>query len=122
MHTTFASFYQEAVDLDAENVLSVLATASLFNLNDLLKKCGEIMQNTTNLDNVWSYYQAGLRYDTADSVKYSMIQWFSTNFIDLELNCSLLREITPELMVDIINHPFLVTIDEWHVYKILKAW
>ena len=48
LRIVLGSFYADELEIDAKQVLAVLATASMFNLNPVIKKCAEIMIESIN--------------------------------------------------------------------------
>lgn len=50
METVFGSLYLDEVVLDPKGVISVLATATLFQLDELINRCAEVMSETVNAE------------------------------------------------------------------------
>lgn len=52
METVFGSLYLDEVIIEPKVVISVLATATLFQLDELINRCAEVMTETMNAE-VW---------------------------------------------------------------------
>lgn len=50
LNTVFGSLYLDEVTLDPMNTVSVLAAAELLQLDGLIEKCCEVMNNTINAE------------------------------------------------------------------------
>lgn len=50
METVFGSLYLDEVTIDPKDVISVLATATLFQLDELINRCSEVMIETVNAE------------------------------------------------------------------------
>lgn len=48
LRVVLGSLYQDEFEVETEQVVSILATASLFQLEPVIAKCGEIMSETIN--------------------------------------------------------------------------
>ncbi len=50
METVFGSLYLDEVVIEPSSVVSVLATATLFQLDELINRCAEVMTETVNAE------------------------------------------------------------------------
>lgn len=56
METVFGSLYLDEVIIEPKVVISVLATATLFQLEELINRCAEVMIETVNAEVRFSYF------------------------------------------------------------------
>ncbi|XP_034935796.1 protein germ cell-less isoform X2 [Chelonus insularis] len=117
------SFYQDEVSIEPKDVISILATSTLFQLQGLIDQCTEIMIETTNIKTVVPYYNAAVCYGVP-SVKAAAKRWLEVNLLGYGWRYpSFLKEITPELMVELIESPELVAMQtEFCTYMMLREW
>lgn len=117
------SFYQDEVSIEPKNVISILATSTLFQLQGLIDQCTEIMIETTNIKTVVPYYNAAVSYGVP-TVKTAAKRWLEVNLLGYGSRYpGFLKEITPELMVELIKSPELVAIQtEFCIYMMLRVW
>lgn len=121
--TVFGSFYQDEVSLEPKDVISILATSTLFQLQGLIDQCTDIMVETTNIKTVVPYYNAAVSYGVP-VVKTAAKRWLEVNLLGYAcLHPSFLKEITPDLMTELIASPDLVAIQtEFCIYMMLRIW
>nr|XP_039269381.1 germ cell-less protein-like 1 [Styela clava] len=118
---TFGSLYSEEVLICPEKVVSILAAASLIQLEGLMQQCAEVMKEAVCLDNVCLYYKTACMYGQNEVAKNCMA-WLETNLMTSQ-SLDLLRELEPNLLTDVINSPNLIVIQiEMDIYTILKKW
>ncbi|OXU32077.1 hypothetical protein TSAR_004851 [Trichomalopsis sarcophagae] len=117
------SFYQDEVCLEPKNVISILATATLFQLQGLIDECTEIMAETTNIKTVVPYYDAAVSYGVP-KVKNTCKKWLEFNLMGYGwLYPSFLKEISPELMAELVSSSDLVVMQtEFCIYMMLRVW
>ncbi|XP_033225287.1 protein germ cell-less isoform X3 [Belonocnema kinseyi] len=123
LQTVLGSFYQDEISLEPRDVISILATATLFQLQGLIDQCTEIMVETTNVKTVVPYYNAAVSYGVP-AVKTAAKRWLEVNLLGYGwLHPTFLNEITAELMTDLISSPGLVAMQtEFCVYMMLRVW
>lgn len=123
LDAVFGSLYSDEIEIDPKVVISVLATATLFHLDGIIEKCGEVMIETINGDNATSYYEASCQYGTM-SVKKSAFEWLETNLLCIySKNIKLLKEISVDLMTALVSSPDLYVIQtEFSLYTLLRTW
>lgn len=121
--TVLGSFYQDEVSLEPKDVISILATSTLFQLQGLIDQCTDIMVETTNIKTVVPYYNAAVSYGVP-AVKEAARRWLEVNLLGYGwLHPTFLKEITPDLMAELIASPDLVAMQtEFCIYMMLRVW
>lgn len=118
---TFGSLYSEEVLICPDKVVSILAAASLIQLEGLMQQCAEVMKEAVCLENVCLYYKTACLYGQ-DEVAKTCMAWLETNLMTSQ-SLHLLRELETNLLIDVINSPNLIVIQiEMDIYTILKKW
>lgn len=117
------SLYQDEVSLEPKDIVSILATSTLFQLQELIDECANIMIETTNNETVIPYYNAAVSYGVS-TVKSAAKKWLEINLLAYGwLHLSFLKKITPDLMAELVASPDLVAIQtEFCIYMMLRAW
>lgn len=115
--------YLDEVVFEPLSVVSVLATAALFQLDGLLEKCTEIMNETMTIETAVSYYDAAIQYGLP-TVKKTAFNWLLINLMNLLFKTTqLLQTISIDLMESLISSPDLYVMPiEFSVYILLKSW
>jgi len=123
LHITLGSFYRDDVTIEPGDVVSVLAAASLFQLDGLISQCIVIMEETINIQTVVKYHSSSVRYGCTVLTK-SCVNWMLANLLSiLPDNPPRLREIPPSLMGELIGSPHLFVMQtEFSVYVLLRLW
>lgn len=117
------SLYHDEISLEPKQVVSIVATATLFQLQGLIDECADIMIQTTNIKTVVLYYNAAVSYGVP-TVKAAAKRWLEVNLLAHGyLHPTFLKEITPELMTELIVSPDLVAMQtEFCIYTMLRVW
>lgn len=117
------SFYQDEVNLEPKEVISILATAALFQLEELIDECASVMIETMNSETVVSYYNAAVSYGLPE-VKKTAKRWLEMNLLNYGWTHPLfLKQIAPELMAELVASPDLVVLQtEFCIYMLLRIW
>ncbi|XP_014219919.1 protein germ cell-less isoform X2 [Copidosoma floridanum] len=117
------SFYQDEINVEPKNVVSVLATATLFQLQGLIDQCTEIMIETINMKTAVSYYNASVCYGVP-KVKVMCKRWLEFNLLEYgKFHDAFLTDISPELMTELVASPDLVVMQtEFCIYVMLRVW
>lgn len=117
------SLYQDEVSLEPKDVVSILATSTLFQLQGLIDECVDIMIETTNSETVVSYYNAAVSYGVP-TVKAAAKRWLEVNLLGYGWrHPSFLKEITPDVMTELVASPDLVVLQtEFCIYMMLRLW
>ena len=123
LSVVLGSFYLDEVSLEPKDVIPILATATLFQLQGLIDQCTEIMAETTNIKTVIPYYNAASAYGVP-KVKKTCKRWLEVNLMGhCWLHNSFLKEISAELMSELVSSPNLVaTQTEFCIYMMLRNW
>nr|XP_012374746.2 germ cell-less protein-like 1 [Dasypus novemcinctus] len=121
LHEAFGSLYRDAVLIPPSRVISILATASMLQLDELIQKCGEVMKETVAAQTVCGYYYSAESYGL-QSVRNMCLQWLLDNLMT-QRSEELLREVSQDLMKELIASSELLVIEvEMDVYVTLKKW
>ncbi|XP_023229079.1 germ cell-less protein-like 1 [Centruroides sculpturatus] len=119
----FGSLYQDEVSIEPAEVVPVLSTATLFQLDGMIQQCAEIMLETINLQTVLLYYEAAEQYGLKKVAEKSF-EWLLRNLmIKIQESAPQLRQINTELMTKLISSPELIVMQtEFSIYILLKTW
>lgn len=109
--------------MEPKQVVSILATATMFQLQGLIDECADIMEETTNSETVVPYYNAAVSYGVP-SVKAAAKRWLEVNLLDYCWHYpGFLKDISSELMAELVASPDLVVLQtEFCIYMMLRAW
>ncbi|XP_024886625.1 protein germ cell-less-like [Temnothorax curvispinosus] len=123
LSVVLGSLYQDEVSLEPKDVVSILATSTLFQLQGLIDECVDIMVETTNSETVVSYYNAAVSYGVP-TVKAAAKRWLEVNLLGYGWrHPSFLKEISPDLMTELVASPDLVVLQtEFCIYMMLRLW
>lgn len=117
-----SSLYSGEINLGPKNVVSIVATAAHFLLDEMAQKCATLMKLTMNETTVMPYYEAAELYGLTDVLSDAK-KWLEVNLILSEYcNCRILKQISPRMMNEILNSPNLIVDEEFEIYKMLKNW
>ncbi|KAK9718082.1 BTB/POZ domain [Popillia japonica] len=121
----FGSLYCDEIILNPVEVIPILATATMFQLDGIIDKCREVMLETINPKTALDYYMAGCQYGD-NKLKDSCIRWFLINLMGHYYNLNQLEQLrlipTP-LMIKLISHPDLCVMKtEITLYVLLTQW
>ncbi|XP_055839558.1 protein germ cell-less [Episyrphus balteatus] len=123
LDAVFGSLYSDEIEIGPKAVISILATATLFQLDKIIEKCVEVMIDTINADTSIRYYEASCHYGTMN-VKKSSFEWLETNLLCIHSkNTKILKEINIDLMTALILSPDLYVMQtEFSLYTLLRTW
>ncbi|CAK8696766.1 unnamed protein product [Clavelina lepadiformis] len=122
LHITFGSLYTDEVIILPGQVISVLAAASLLQLESLMQQCSEVMVSAICCDNVYHFYNEARLYGQVD-VEKACISWLENNLMLQSNNYKLLEEIDPVLMSRIVSSKDIFVLQvEMDLYIMLKKW
>lgn len=124
VHAVFGSLYSGNVILTPDNVISILGTAALFQMQELIDQCNEAMLQTIEQNTVIPYYNASETYGLLN-LKKNALQWLELNLIlsSAKEDYTFLRNISPELMRDLVSSPNLVIYGtDTFTYIMLRRW
>ncbi|XP_071482144.1 germ cell-less protein-like 1 [Diadema antillarum] len=121
LQVALGSLYRDDVLLEPVKVVSVLAAASLLQLEGLIQQCADIMTETISPKTVCSYYSAATSYGLQQVAK-SCLEWLELNLMVAQ-KPALLREISPDLFEQVIRSPNLFVLQvEMDVYSMVKKY
>lgn len=123
LYSVFGSLYMDEVVLEPREIVSILATATLFQLDSLIDRCAEVMIETTNAETAVKYYEAACEYGVK-TVKQSTFNWLLVNLLSVYYKTSKwLRLINIELMERLVDSPDLYVMQtELALYTLLRFW
>ena len=123
MNVTLGSLYQDEIVVEPAEVTSVLATATLFQMDGLIDQCASIMEETINVETVSKYYESGVAYG-ATKIQDSCLAWLKVNLLShMPEHPGKLRQISKGLMENLVNDPRLFVMQtEFSVYVLLRLW
>ncbi|XP_045213883.1 germ cell-less protein-like 1 [Mercenaria mercenaria] len=117
----FGSLYKDDVFLKPVQIVSVLAAATLFQLESLIQQCSIMMKETMSSCAVCVYYSASQEYGLED-MRVKCLNWLTRNILTTE-NITFIKEIGTKLMAEIISCPQLFVMQvEIDIYTLLKKW
>lgn len=123
LETVFGSLYLDEIIIEPLGVVSVLATATLFQLDGIIERCTEVMIETTNAETAVPYYEAGCQYGV-QNVKTSAFDWLLANLVNFYIKrVNWLKLIGVDLMADLVgSHNLYVMQTEFSLYTLLRTW
>ncbi|VDD74931.1 unnamed protein product [Mesocestoides corti] len=122
LHVVFGSFYLDSVTLSdqvyhffalyTKTVLSILAAATWFHLEDIRRLCSDFLRRTVRLDTLIDLYTIAGKYNLPE-LSQTCVNWLSQKLLvlpDTPVFFSLLKRIPIPLMHSVVRHPKLVVI------------
>ncbi|XP_046998879.1 protein germ cell-less isoform X2 [Schistocerca americana] len=123
LQTVFGSLYMDETTLEPSDIVSVVAAATLFQLEGIIEKCGEVMLETMCAQTAVVYYEAaceyGLNVVKENAFKFILISLLSrlNEFPDQ------IKAISEELMTKLVRSVDLFVISsELSLYLFLRKW
>ncbi|XP_052815560.1 germ cell-less protein-like 1 [Mya arenaria] len=117
----FGSLYKDDIFIKPIQLTSVIATATLLQLEGLLQHCAVMIKDTVSSATVCEYYQASSQYGMEES-RLCCLDWLTRNVL-VAPNVLFIRDVSPDLMVEIVGCPHLYVIQvEIDLYTLLKKW
>ncbi|KAM5290344.1 germ cell-less protein-like 1 [Glossophaga mutica] len=122
LHEVLGSLYQSSVLIPPRRVVSILATACMLQLDELIWQCGEVMEETVTVYTVCSYYHSAESYGLPN-IRSICFQWLLDNLMTHPCEELLLRQLSPDIMKELIASSELLVMEvEMDVYAMLKKW
>ncbi|XP_017066120.1 protein germ cell-less [Drosophila eugracilis] len=123
LDAVFGSMYSDEIEIEPTDVISVLATATLFHLDGIIEKCAEVMVANISPETAIQYYEAACQYGVV-GVKKCTFQWFQINLLSIySKQPNLLRHISIELMSALTASADLYVMQtEFSLYTLLRTW
>ncbi|KAF6090498.1 germ cell-less 2, spermatogenesis associated [Phyllostomus discolor] len=122
LHFVLGSLYRDQyVIREPLQVLGVLATAHLLQVEDLIRQCEQTMEDTIDAKTVCGYYAAAETYGL-DSVKTGCFEWLLHNLMT-HPSVELYKGLRIDLMNLLVSSSNLLVMQkEIDVYTTLKEW
>lgn len=120
----FGSLYNDEITLNPTEIVPILASATMFQLDGIIEKCREVMIETINPKSVMDYYNAACQYGDK-KLHNTCMHWFLVNLMTFYYYGPLcyLRTIPISLMVKLVaNADLFVVQTEFSLYVMLKFW
>lgn len=123
LSTVFGSLYLDEITIEPNEVISILATATLFQLEGIIEQCTSVMRDTINTKTSVKYYEAACEYGVRE-IKEATFKWLLVNLMSyFSDHVRWLREVPLDLMIKLIESPDLFVIQtEFTIYILLKYW
>lgn len=123
LEIVLGSLYQDRVTLKPRRCEEILATAVMFQLDELINKVSRLMITNTNALTVLSYYEVACMYGIQD-LKDAAFSWLLLNLITYySCNFDRLQKISLELMISLLTHDDLCVVQtEFSLYLLLRSW
>ncbi|GFR01035.1 germ cell-less protein-like 1, partial [Trichonephila clavata] len=122
LHKVFGSLYQDEIQILPLEAVSILASATLLQLDDLILQSIEVMKESINIDTVLLYYEAAELYGLAD-IKNNALDWLYKNMDSISKSAVHLQQISCDLMAELISsHKLVVVQTEYTLYSLLRSW
>ncbi|KAM5290343.1 germ cell-less protein-like 1 [Glossophaga mutica] len=122
LHKALGYLYQRPVYITSRCVVSILATASMLQLDELIWQCWEVMKGTVTVYTVCSYYYSAESYGLPN-IRSICFQWLLDNLMTHPCEELLLRQLSPDIMKELIASSELLVMEvEMDVYAMLKKW
>ncbi|EDO42633.1 predicted protein [Nematostella vectensis] len=121
LDVAFGSLYNDDVMITPATVISLLAAASLLQLDSLNMQCCDAMLETINASTVCAYYAAAQVYGEL-AVEKRCMQWFERRICS-SWTVQLLQNMSIDLMEQVIKSPNLFVMQiEVDLYTLLVMW
>ncbi|CAH1372628.1 hypothetical protein MTP99_014104 [Tenebrio molitor] len=124
LKVVFGSLYNCEITLNPLQIVSTLATATMFQLDGLIEKCTEVMLETINPKTSLDYYNAACQYGDK-KLQEVCFKWFLVNLMTYYFSHPVvnLKSIPVPLMAKLVSHPDLFVMQtEYSIYVLLKYW
>ncbi|XP_065845714.1 germ cell-less protein-like 1 [Oscarella lobularis] len=121
LHATFGSLYKDDVTLTTDEVVSVLATSRMLQVEGLLEQCIGFMTSHITPEVVCVFYQAAREYGL-ESVELQCFEWLQQRLMTAQ-SVTLLKELSGELLLRLVVSPKLFVMQvEMDLYTLVKEW
>lgn len=121
LNTAFGSLYSDDIEVSPDEAESILAAASLIQLEGLMQTCAEVMTESVCVDNVWGFYESSRLYGQ-ETVEKTCVEWLENNLMIQSMKGQHIG-IDPALMSRILNSPKMFVVQvEMDVYTMLRKW
>lgn len=113
----------DEIIIEPLGIISVLATATLFQLENIIEQCTEVMMETINPKTVVKYYNSACEYGV-QKVKDETFKWLEVNLLSYYIDRpNKLRKFSSQLLTRLVSSPNLFVMQtEFSVYMLLRLW
>ncbi|KAL1459337.1 hypothetical protein WDU94_011329 [Cyamophila willieti] len=122
INIVLGSLYHPNVSFEEEDIFSVVAAATLFQLDELVNRCEDILLKSISCENVLLYYEVAHQYSLQKVIKGSLSFLLINLVLFYPSKPQHLRSIDCDLMLHLISSPKLVTSSPLNVYRLLRLW
>ncbi|XP_071829621.1 germ cell-less protein-like 1 [Apostichopus japonicus] len=121
LKVALGSLYRDDVLIEPARVVSVLAAASLVQLDGLIQQCADVMSENISPKTIGAYHSAASSYGL-QTVETSCVQWLERNLMFVQ-NRELLLELSLDLFKKVMSSPHLFVLQvEMDVYSLTKKY
>ncbi|KAL5279885.1 GMCL1.2 family protein [Megaselia abdita] len=120
----FDCLYLDKIDINEGNVLATLATASMFQMDDIIVKCAEVMRESLSWQNqnMITYFEASKRYGVTP-ISRAVVAWLELNYFQIYNQEILsLKKITPNLMTALVTSHVFAHFAGKELYPLIRTW
>lgn len=120
----FQSLYTDDIKIDDANVLSMLATASMFLMDNIIVECSKVMVNTISWQNqnMIPYYDASTRYGVV-TISRMVVMWLESNFLEIYKQYKIsLKAFSSDLMTALVSSAVFTHLVGYELYPLLRTW
>ena len=123
LHVAFGSLYTDEISVLPEEAVSVLAAASLLQIDGLIEESSNVLSSSISWETVIRYLKAASLYG-ASNVADQCKEWLQINLLcSATENPKFLAQIEPDLMAELIRDENLFVMQtEFSVYVLLRLW
>lgn len=121
LRVALGSLYKDDVLIEPARVVSVLAAASLVQLEGLIQQCSDVMAENISPKTIGAYHLAASSYGL-QTVETSCVQWLERNLMVVQ-KPDLLLELSLDLFKRVMSSPNLFVLQvEMDVYSLTKKY
>ncbi|XP_053161210.1 BTB/POZ domain-containing protein 16 isoform X2 [Hemicordylus capensis] len=115
------NLYHSEPEVNEDDILGILATASVLEFPTLFQKCVHVMQSNIRTSNVCSYYSAGCKYKQ-NALIMDCERWIEVNLVPQLGSQIHLRKLPLELLQKVLKSSRLFTFNEFHLLRTALCW
>ncbi|KAM3726595.1 Germ cell-less protein-like [Dirofilaria immitis] len=116
------SLYHNEIELDLENVSSLIASASMLSLDSVMERCAELCAESFTDERVLEFYMLAEQYGLPD-LSEKCFKYLKYNFWRLSNKPAILYTINHETMAKLMAASDLLVIEgELDLYETIKKW
>ncbi|VIO85954.1 BTB/POZ domain containing protein [Brugia malayi] len=116
------SLYHNEIELDLENVASLVASASMLSLDSVMERCAELCAESLTDERVLEFYALAEQYGLLDLFE-KCFQYLKNNFWRLSNKPEILHTVSHVTMVKLMAASDLLVVEgELDLYETIKKW